>query len=330
MAEQFALTLDLGERLEEFRRVGIEAPGPFDDYVKDVQAEIGKIIGDALPDEYEVIPIHVTDLADSIIGKVSSLPAIARGATVLSTCPEIAYPTNGQEIDINRLVSFDGASLGLGPRPGKDLVTAQVRSIRNKAIDNGVVIVEDGVFSGSTVEYVIDKLEQAEIAIRGIAVGLDCSGTFMEKMEARGYDFFVTAQDAPFVDWVPDHDFIPFIPGSGRVVGIELSKAEGAMPLYDHRNSTSYAVPYIAPFGPMGEWASVQPEAENHASAALIGVALRLFLDIEKRNSAKDLRIGDFLETKRNRLRASLPAQIGHPNFTPLDSKVSKYLGELL
>ncbi|MCA9309190.1 hypothetical protein KC973_02340 [Candidatus Saccharibacteria bacterium] len=330
MKKQFALTLDLGERLEEFRRVGIDTPGPHDEYITDIQAEIGRIVNRSLPEDYDVSPIHVGDLADDIIGKASQLPAVRHGATILSTCPEIAYPTRGMEIDINRLISFDGKNLGLGPRPGRELVKDQMRLVHAKTHRSGVVLVEDGVFSGATVRHVIDRLEQSRIPIRGVAVGLDCSETFAGEMEARGYDFFVTKQGTHYVDWVPDHDFIPFIPGSGRVLGVHLNDEEGAIPLYDHRESTSYTVPYIEPFGPIDDWASIEKTKAQQASVALLGLAIDLFLTLERRNADIDLRIGDLLRTKQTRLRTSLPARLNKPHFPPLDSKVSKYLSEMM
>lgn len=326
----FALTLDLGERLEEFRRVGIEAPGPHDQYVSDLQSELKGALTEAMPG-VNIVPIHVTDLADEIIGKVSAIPAVRDGgATVVSTCPEIAYPTNGLEIDINRLISFDGEDLGIGPRPGKDFVDDQIRKIRPATYRDGVVIVEDGVFSGSTVRYVEEKLSQFKIPIKGIAVGLNCSDSFGKEMEQKGYDFFTTIHSEPFGDWVPDHDFFPFIPGAGRVIGVQVSEKMGAAPFYEHRNAASFAVPYVKPFGPMGEWASIPEPNINKIATACIRLTQDLFRDIEKRNSAKDPRIGDFLETKRTRLRTSIPAEIGRPSYPDLSARVSKYLHEIL
>lgn len=326
----FALTLDLGERLEEFRRVGIEAPGPHDQYVTDLQLELGRILQSAMPD-VKVVPIHVPDLADEIIGKVSAIPAVRdEGAVVISTCPEIAYPTNGQEIDVNRLISFDGEDLGIGPRPGKDFVDDQLRKIKAATFRSGVVIVEDGVFSGSTVRYVEQKLSQFNVPIRGIAVGLNCSTTFEKEMEDKGYDFFTTIHREPFTDWVPDHDFIPFVPGAGRVIGVKVSEKIGAVPLYEHRGAASFAVPYVKPFGPMREWASIPEDKVNKAATQCIRLAQNLFRDIEKRNSAKDPRIGDYLETKRTRLRSSIPARIGHPSYPDLGAQASRYLHEIL
>lgn len=326
----FALTLDLGERLGEFRRVGIDAPGPHDQYVSDIQQELTTTLANALPG-ISVVPVHVTDVSDEIIGKVSALPAVRSGdATVVSTCPEIAYPTGGEELQINRLVSFDGEDLGIGPRPGNDFVDDQIRRIRAKTHKDGVILVEDGVFSGSTVRYIEQKMREFRVPIRGIVVGLNCSDTFEAEMEQQGYDFFTTIQAEQYADWVPDHDFMPFIPGSGRIVGVKVSEKTGAAPLYHYRDGASFSVPYVHPFGPMEQWASVPAENVSKVATACINLTQKLFLDIERRNGSKDLRIGDFLETNRMRIRSSIPARLGHPSYPDVNAQVSKYLNEIV
>ena len=54
----YILSLDLGEKLESFRHIGIRAPGPHDDYTHDIQTELANSLQNVLPD-VQVAGFHV-------------------------------------------------------------------------------------------------------------------------------------------------------------------------------------------------------------------------------------------------------------------------------
>jgi hypothetical protein len=127
---------------------------------------------------------------------------------------------------------------------------------------------------------------------------------------------------------VPDHDFLPFVPGCGKVLGVEM---RSLYPFYDHQHAT-FCVPYIAPFGPVVEWASIPEDKVNAFSTECIGLTLRVFEELERINK-KAITIGDIL---RSRQRVGIPISLdaegvvntGH--FPNKDARVTTFLSECL
>lgn len=319
---KYILTLDLGEKLEAFKRIGIDAPGPYDEFTRDLQSEIQSVVKSALPD-VEVVPIHMADLSDEVIGASTKLTSTLDDPLVVSSCPEIAYPAGGEKLEINRLINIRGEQIGLGPRPGYPSLKTQVNRIRNMADSRDIVIVEDGIFTGGTVRQIVKEFEAARMNIRGVVAGFSCTKTDTKWFEANGYDLLTGRSYDEIHDWVPDHDFIPFVPGNGKVIGVELG--EGSFyPYYDHRRA-SYSVPYIQPFSSGSEWTSIPAEKVNEASGKFLSIAFALFKEIERRNSDRDIRVGDILSTRQ---RSSIPMVLGSENFPPLTSRITSYIRE--
>jgi hypothetical protein len=320
----YILSMDLGEKLEAFRRIGIDAPGPHDQFTRDLQSEIVDSIQTALP-EVHVEGIYMADLADEVIGSSVKMTSVLDDPLVVSSCPEIAYPAGGEELQINRLINIKGDQIGLGPRPGYPSLDKQITAIRQKADTRDIVIVEDGIFTGGTVRYIIQKFNEAHVRVKGVITGFNCAEHDTSWFDSNGYDLITTKSYPKIHDWVPDHDFIPFIPGNGKVLGTDIG-SDNFYPFYDHRRAT-YSVPYIRPFGLTEKWAGIPAESTGAVSTKCLNVALALFKEIEKRNSSHDIRIGDLMATRQ---RCSVPMILNSENFPPLSSQVTRYLKECL
>ncbi len=319
----YILSLDLGEKLEAFKRIGVDAPGPHDRYISDIQDELTMQLQACLPN-VQIEAVYMSDLSDQVIGTATKLITTLGRPTLVSTCSEIAVPGEGQKIEVNRLIRASGEMLGIGPRPGNMAVSQQIKSIGNISRKQGVVIVEDGIFTGSTVKHLIGKFNDQGVPVKGAVVGFNCIQNDTGWFENNGIDLITSKQYDRILDWVPDHDFLPFIPGSGKVIGCEYNGEH--FPFYDYRGA-SYTVPYIRPFGPSQEWASIPPHNEQKLASTCIRLAFDLFRDIEKRNSSQDIKIGDLLVT---RPKTSVPIKLRSSGFADLSATPTQYLREMM
>jgi hypothetical protein len=60
--QNYILTLDLGEKLESFRHIGLRTPGPYDSFTQDIQTELGSALQDAMPPNTTVTSVYMRDL----------------------------------------------------------------------------------------------------------------------------------------------------------------------------------------------------------------------------------------------------------------------------
>jgi hypothetical protein len=319
----YILTLDLGEKLQAFRHLGLEAPGPYDQYTRDIQNELVSTLQNAMPDGTKVEPVYMRDLADNVLGAASRICDKLTDPIILSTCPEIADPSKGVELEINRLVDSKGRNMGLGPRPGHPSLDQQIQKHGAQLRDKQVVIVEDGIFSGSTIRHVAQKLKDRGITTAAIVAGFKCTESSLAWLQHADYDLTTTNKYHNVVDWIPDHDFLPFIPGCGKVIGADMGKEP--FPFYDYRGA-NFAIPYIKPYGPSAEWASIPHAEVGNVSRKCLELASTIFKDLVKLNPDEDITIGRLLSAKQ---RTSVPLAINNTNFPDLRKRVDHYLEEV-
>jgi hypothetical protein len=158
-----------------------------------------------------------------------------------------------------------------------------------------------------------------------VVTGFNCATNDTHWFETNGYDLITARTYNKIHDWVPDHDFVPFIPGNGKVLGVPFGNNQ-FFPFYDHRRA-SYAVPYIKPFGPTHKWANIPEENVGQLSVRCLNVAIQLFKELENKNPDREIRIGDLLKTRQ---RTSVPMMLESTNFPLLSAKVSSYLKDCL
>ncbi|MDL2362986.1 MAG: phosphoribosyltransferase family protein [Patescibacteria group bacterium] len=320
----YILTMDLGEKLKSLIHIGIDAPGPLDDYTRDLQSELASVLQQAMP-ETKVIPVHMRDLADSVLGaahrKVKDLGL--ENPVVVSTCPEIFSPIDGAHLQINRIFDTKGRAIGIGPRPGHPSLDVQIDSQEKQLRGKDVVIVEDGIFTGSTIRHSVNKLQEHGHETKAVVVGFDCKGTSLSWLKHTKYDLVTTEKFTNVKDWIPDHDFIPFVPGCGKVLGVIFD--DQPYPFYDE-NRSSYATPYIQPYGPTAEWATIPHDKTSEVSRKCIELTRNLFETIVKLNPKEDITIGKLLNTRQ---RTSIPLPLGSTKFPALDTRVTDYLAQI-
>ncbi len=318
----FILTTDLQAKVKQFRNLGFKIPGASDPiYEQTIFALKGKL--DEILPEAKIELIDMEDLASSILSIAYERRKLLRDAMVISTCPEIVLTGGGYALQINRLIDENGQILGLGPRPGYLPLADQIMGIKSILADQSVILVEDGSFSGQTMAYVIEKFQDAQIKIAAIVIGF----VFPKAMEVLRsvYDGDIIVKNGltNLLDWMPDHDFYPFIPNSGRVFGVSVKGVNYPFYCFD---GTAYSVPYILPFcKEMDVWASIPKAKHNELSLFCLQQMLTLFQRIEALNPDKKILLGDLMQS---RMRVCVPISVGQNTFPHLDTKVTDFLSE--
>lgn len=319
----YLLTLDLGEKVEYLRHVGITTPDPHSSFFKDIQSDLKKNLQTALPSDVSVEAISMADLSDDILAKATSIAGDK--LLIVSTCPEIANPVKGNTIQVNRIVDFEGNSLGLGPRPGSHSIHEQVVAIKKAAENQPVVIVEDGMFHGETMEFIIEELVKHGVKVASVVVGF----TFPESQPTiksildRGIAFHSIEEFHNLLDWVPDHDFFPFVPSNGKVVGMKIKG--DYLPFYSV-DQASLSIPYLYGFCDMPKWTSLGNEPARVFTTACIRAAISLFMELEKL-TGKEIRATDLIHSKQ---RVSVPITTTQQMLPRADARVVSYLSEIL
>lgn len=312
-----------------FRHVKLEAPSPTDPFFDDIQQQLAAALQRAVGEEHPVIRLKMRDVADGIIGKIAHV--YGDDAFIVSTCPEISYPAKGATVEVNRLVDNFGSPLGLGPRPGHVSLEVQFRRIVGEwrqSGTKGIVVAEDGMFMGETMMHVVSELIKAGGVVLGVVVGFTFSDDSIETLNELGVQVDVVQDLRPILDWVPDHDFLPFIPGCGKVLGVNV---RALFPFYDHQHAT-FCVPYIAPFGPVSSWASIDADKVNAFSTECILLAIKVFEKLEEMNN-RTITIGDIMQSRQ---RVGIPITLDKKGeyrpgtFPSKDSRVITFLSECL
>ncbi len=250
---KYILTCDLKHKFSQFKHVGLKVPdgGFFDEF----DEKIREFIQSAYPND-EVITFDINQLAAEILS-VATQQEAKLGGFIISTCVDMAVPRRGATLEINRLFDSDGEFLGLGPRPGNISIEAQLQRAAYATQGKPIILVEDGTFSGSTLSFIIQHLKKHNANIQVVVVGFAFSGGLEKIREVFKGEIIAVNELDNLIDWMPDHDFFPFAPNCGRVLGVRVNGLHH--PFYDYRG-VSFSVPYVIPFvspEKMEDWTSI-------------------------------------------------------------------------
>ncbi len=325
----YILTFDVREKVGVFNRFGIKTPSPNDKIFDDLESEILKYVELSFP-EANVVAINTRELAEKIVSKTFKRQALLKNADIISTCSEISrmdesMDENGFVLNINRLVNEAGDVIGIGPRPGTPSISDQIINIKNKTFGSArkpLILMEDGIFSGRTLINILEKFNENNLDVEAIVVGFSFPNAIDKVKSQFDGELIVVEEFDNLIDWMPDHDFVPFIPNCGRVLGLKMG--EELYPFYSKEGAT-YSMPYIMPFAPLNKWASISEKHQVELSRFCASWTLELFRAIDSMNENKIL-IGDLLDIKP---KISIPINIGFRRFPRLDSYVTDYLSDL-
>lgn len=282
-AKTYVLTCDLPEKVGQLQSMGLKTPSSNDPFFRDIGHKLASFIELSLPGS-EVYSIPMSRLVNDIASAAQAFQnSLSQEIYFVGTCDEITTPVEGHTLSINRLVDTDGESIGLGPRPGFHHLEHQVDQIIAASRHKPLVILEDGSFTGGTVSLIIRLFQEKNKEIAGVILGLGRSQAITKINEIFTGEIIITENiTRNIIDWMPDHDFFPAVPNCGKVVGHKPKKQ--LHPLYTF-NGLTFSIPYILPYGPIDEWASIEnEEVAFKMSLFCIQKTIELFEIIEQLN----------------------------------------------
>lgn len=317
----YVVTYDVASRLQAFRPKTSTIPRPDDQLFERFHLSLYQKVQQALPG-ITIDTIEMSELRRKIWEQVESRVTDFGQQAVLSTCPEFTDlnpKSEGLLLNINRLFNTNGQLIGHGPRPGFEPLEKQYDDLAKKIAGRSVVLIEDGAFSGGTLRYVLHELTSRGITVTAIIIGFCCTrARFVLGNFFKG-ELVIVHPIENLLDWIPDHDLIPFIPNCGRVLG-EASN-QGFMPVRSVEGF-SYAYPYVLPFGKIEEWASLPIEGAWELSRLCLDTSIELFGRV-----CPKMTIGELL---RANPRVSMPIEIGvdHAQMA-LDKEIVAFLEQV-
>ncbi len=310
--DYYVVTHDVATRLQVFRSAILTVPQQDDPIFENFHRQLHEKMQTALVN-VTVHTIHIGELARTMWEKVAHLIG---DRMVVSTCSEIvAFQTESFTLNVNRLFDGQGELVGYGSRPGCESMEAQFGNLIAKAAGKSIVLAEEGAFTGGTIRFVLQELKARGADVSMLVVGF-CAPTICNYIrESFVGELVVINEVGELVDWITDHDLIPFTPGCGRV---REEKTE---------DGNICAYPYILPFGKMGEWTSLSEDIALELSKFCLGASIGFF-DRFGKSDGSHLTIRDLV---RSYPAVPIPAMLGESGgIPPLDSEVVDFLKVML
>lgn len=330
--DYYIVTYDVASRLQSFRTETLSVPDLNDPRFEVFHRSLLDHVQQALPG-VNVHNIHMVDLGHSIWEKIHYLIDHTGDQVVLSTCPEISVASQLMDakskaeshvLHFNRLFDINGEMLGYGSRPGFTSMDWQLSDLIARLGGRKVVLIEDGAFTGGTLYFVLSRLIAHGVRVSAVVVGFCTPVALGRVRQVFDGQVIVVNEVEGLIDWVPDHDLVPFTPNCGRVLG--ESTPQGFMPVRTSDGVTC-AYPYILPFGKMGEWTSLPDDGARNLSRFCLEMSIDLFNEVGS-YEGHQITIGELV---RNYPRVSIPISIGlHEDLPSLDTKVTAFLKEAL
>ena len=320
---RYIVTMDLGAQIQCLRGIGLNVPKLEDRFFTDFHSGLVDRLGKLLPD-IDIVSMDMTDLAAKIWDKSLKTKDSIKDAMVVSSCIEMAQPRRGHVFEINRIADLSGKIIGIGPRPGHPSVSDQFDALASAAKGRSIVLAEDGAFTGSTICFVLNEFAKRNVTVSVVVLGFAFPAA-MDRIRSNFKGDVVVIENlegTKIVDWMPDHDFVPFTPNCGRVFGLAF---DGEATPYYSRAGATFCFPYIAPFGDVEGWASVPTTDEGRFSSFCSRSAAELYYKIEQMNGGKKILIKDLLHSCPS---VSVPIRINDRKAPCIDMWVNDYLRE--
>ena len=315
----YILTHDLGDRIESLRCLGLSTPDYDDDFYQIFRSGLERRVQSFHPNA-ELKNLSVRGLSEKMWAEAVRRQSVAGNAVIVSSVNDVSSPSRGYILEINRIYNFRGVHIGFGPRPSNFSLNEQIQAFSRVALEHSVILLEDGAGSGKTVIYILELLKAKRLHLSTIILGFS-SKKGIEAIRGVFNGEIVTIEGVfEVIDWMPDHDFIPFAPNCGRVFGVKFGSE--ACPIYTH-DGLAFAVPYIRPFGDPNAWATIPENEVGEFSHYCLRQSLALFVRIEEMNGNKHLRIRDIMGVHSG---GRIPTSIYSESFPHPNTRVTDYL----
>jgi len=266
--------------------------------VSDIQQQFVSAIQTCFPNNpVEFVPRG--KIRNAIRATVKELSS--SGEVFVVSLSRLYYPNADDYIDCNRIVSKDGSTLGIGPRPKTYDLSVQVKSVMDKADGRVVVVVDDTLFHGESIR----GLRALGLEFDTVVVYFADRGSSRSLTE-QGYTVHASLETAGYLDVLPVHDFLPFVPLCGKVVGKSVYGKPSPIVVPP---GVSLSLPYIIPFilpEQVHSWASIPLEHVQEYSEFALGQTMELFRRLK---GVGVVSIADYIHS--NPPRRSLPMSVG-------------------
>lgn len=304
--DYYVVTHDVAQRLQSFRSATLAVPRQNDSMFEEFHRGLQEKMQSALVG-VSVHTVHIDDLARTIWEKVKHRVG---DRLVVSTCAEIISTLNGgsRALNINRLFDGTGELVGYGPRPGCEPLTRQLDVLAAQAGDRSVFLMEEGAYSGGTIRFVLQQMQERGVEVSTLVMGFCTPATREHIEEVFTGEIIVINEIGELVDWITDHDLIPFTPGCGRM--LEEKTPEGCV----------CAFPYILPFGRMEEWTSLPEDIALEISKFCLEASIGFFGGFRKSDGAS-VTIRDLLDN-----HPAVPIPVGMGEIPALETEIVGFL----
>ncbi len=247
--KKYILSQDVGLLIGDWaRRNGFNIPGP--KYFEGMTNEIAADIQYLFDSNNKKVAVEVL-LAKKIIHAVNKKIKNDRKDFVISL--EKAYFACDAHLEVSRTVKFYNShwqELGEMARPGCLSFEEQIRIIARKAKNKKVVLLDDGCWTGHSIEKISGALSSANVNIEKIVFGIMIDRGPIKAAAPIESIFVFPEKDV--LDWVCERDFVPGTPLGGKTVSDENDD--------DNFNVGAY---YLFGMGDFKNWASLDFDDET-------------------------------------------------------------------
>ncbi|NTW22775.1 phosphoribosyltransferase [Candidatus Falkowbacteria bacterium] len=294
-------------------------------FCEESRCEVEKFVSRYFPGA-NIFFVDMDQLGDEVFSSAVKAHSAVRGATLLSTCSEFTELHKGKNLQINRIFDCTGQKIGLGPRPGYPTIDEQIKQFMASFRGDPIVIIEDGSFTGTTLAFIIKKFRAAGAKIDSIILGFAFPKAIENITEVYDGKIIQMQQMDNIIDWMPDHDFFPFLPNCGRVVG--HAWGEQNLPLYGH-DGAAFCIPYIMPFvnrETMEAWTGIPKVYCQEFSDYFLKKALRFYEGVE-RELGEPLTIKHLANTTP---RICTPLSVNQKTLPDVHASVTEFIRDCL
>lgn len=254
----YLFTHSLGGKVQVFKEVELTVPPIEDPFFTDTTNAMSAMIKEAFP-EAEIIEFSLESLMQCIEQEITTMrQTLGEDSLIVTPCTELAS-NKTQIIETNRIADYCGNNIGTGPRAGHDSIDNQIVKIVRNIYGHKTLFADDGSFSGETTVNQILDFRRYKHEFDAIVLGVATDKALEEIRKVFSGQIMVCQNiQGDLFEWIIEHDYWPWIPGSGRPIGKidELTKLVTVAEI----NGMTFTIPYGLHKESLKEFASIEHE----------------------------------------------------------------------